>query len=425
MSSRIITGIALTGVLVLASCMQDQTKAPIVPTSPSFGKNSVSCPFTTIRNNAKGYFSDVKDPVYALIDAMETAFVGTTLAEAKAAATPAGYQVLGRTGNATDLGLVKTTASALSDGNNFVKGVLGCMDVAGYDASTADFTSALGPQGLFAVRAGNLATAVISRGDDVNGKPLFGAEPSGSQWHATAAFILFTGYPVASSTFTSETNGGQAFQLNELPTLTFPNGSTAGPIRAGVCRMEEDARILHEHATKDVILPDANEPNFCTTEPTPTTNVGFKGMMERVGGFFAPKPLYAYAFGGGGSALVSDLSPLGPVTFDVTKFQFVNTIPDAKVKNLGSTQFNSKVAVFVGSSLGTPIANVKVTLDVVGNSGSFTEPWDVERYTDETGVATFSEFYLDKNGGYTITASTTEFGGFTVTSNLFNVTGPK
>jgi hypothetical protein len=416
MSTRIITSVALTGVLVLASCMQDTAKAPFSPTEPSLGKAPASCPFNTIRGEGRGVFTDNKDAFFALLDTMQANYVASGGATAAQNATPGGFKALGRLGIATDQGLV-TTNVALRDtlANDLLSPL--CMAVDGY-SSRIDFKPALGGTGLFAVRAGGLATAVISRGDDINGKPLFGAEPSGSQWHATAPYILFWGYPIETSSFTNETPGGQAFQLNELPTLSF----TGNQIRTGVCRMESGARILHEHSNLDVILPDASEPNFCTNEPNPTTPVGFRGIMQRVGDWLAPQPLYAFAFGGGGSALVGDLSPLGPVTFQVDTIAFVFPIPNARVKQTVD-QFNSKVAVRVVSANGTPVDNVRIHLTVVGNQGSFTQPTDNDRFTDETGTAVFSNFYLDKAGGYTITASTTEFGGFTTTSNLFNVSG--
>lgn len=418
MSTRIITSVALTGVLVLASCMQDTAKAPFSPTEPSLGKgNAPSCPFTTIRNDARGVFTDNKDPFFALLDTMQANYVAVGSVTAAQNATPAGYKALGRLGIATDQGLVTTDVALRSTVANELLSPA-CMAVDGY-TGTIDFTAALGSTGLFAVRAGGLATAVISRGDDANGKPLFGAEPSGSQWHATAPFILFWGYPVATSSFTIETAGGQAFQLNELPTLSF----AANKIKAGVCTMETGARILHEHSNLDVILPDANEPNFCTNEPNPTTPVGFRGIMQRVGDWLAPQPLYAFAFGGGGSALVGDLSPLGPVTYDDT-LRFVQDVPNAKVRDTlkvgGQFTPNIAVKVYSKSTAATPIAGVLVTLNVVGNNGSFID-FNKTATTNELGIATFPTYAIDKAGGYTITA-TDEFGTVTV-SNQFNISG--
>lgn len=435
MSTRVITSVAAVGMLVLASCMQDNAKAPLSPTEPLFAPGTVpTCSFSTINNDAKAYFTassgPVKDEVFGLITTMQNAYkTGATPAAAAVAATGPGFQVLGRLSRAVGTTAVNGTAA---QGNTFANDVLLCMSVAGYSYPT-NFTAALGNNGLFAVRAGTLNTGVISRGNDVNGKPLFGAEPSGDQWHASVPYLLFWGYTIASSDFTVETNGGQAFQLNELPTTTFPyvintgvtpNDTVAGPIRAGVCRMEQGARILHEHSNRAVILPNASEPKFCTTPPSPTTNVGFRGLMQRVGDWLAPRPLYAFVFGGGGSALVGDLSPLGPVTFNDT-LAFVQNVPNAKVSDtlrVGGQFYNPtiQVRVYSKSSAATPLAGILVTLKVVGNNGSYIDS-NKTAVTDEFGIASFPTYAIDKPGGYTISA-TDEFNTVTI-SNQFNISG--
>jgi hypothetical protein len=412
MSTRVITSVAVVGTLVLASCMQDNAKAPVSPTGPSMVvSTTASCSFSTMNNDAKAYFSATsgpsKDQVFDLITTMQNAYkTGATAALAAAAATGPGFQVLGRLGNAVGTTAVKSTATA-SQGSTFANDVLLCMSVTGY-TYPVDFSAALGSTGLFGVRAGTVNTAVISRGDDVNGAPLFGAEPSGSQWHATAPYILFWGYPTTTSTFTDETSGGQAFQLNELPTLSFPKVYTtatpptllAGEIKAGVCTMTTGARFVHEHGGNDALLADAGRPNFCDNEPVPTTNVGFRGLMQRVGDWLSPKPLYAFAFGGG-SALVGDLSPLGPVTFTPV---IVFTQPPTNTTLSATDQFNPDVAVSVTTQKGTPYVG-PVTLQVVGNNGSFNITGNTGT-THADGSFVFEALHIDKAGGYTMTIVT-------------------
>jgi hypothetical protein len=396
MSTRVITGIALTGMLVLASCMQDATKAPFSPTEPSSLKTPSACSYSTINTDARGYFNSNKDPVFGLIDAMSRSTDATT----------AGYQVLGRIGLARDSALVKV--DSIQRASKLVNDVLGCMTVNGYVAGT-DFSQAFNSTGLFAVRQGSGKTAVVSRGRDgtTPPAPLFGAEPSGLQWHNSAPFILFWGYTLTSLD-TDEGSGGQAFELQELPALTFPNVYTtatppvlkAGAIKAGVCTMTAGARILHQHGV-DALLPDAGTPNFCDNLPAPTTNVGFRGAIQRVGSWFTPKPLYAYFRVGGGSALVSDLSPFGPVTFTAV-ITFTQPPVDTRVK--AANQFPKTVTVSVATSKGTKYVG-PVTLQVVGNNGSFNITGNTAT-TNSSGVAEFPLLHIDKAGGYDLSAVT-------------------
>jgi hypothetical protein len=125
---------------------------------------------------------------------------------------------------------------------------------------------------------------------------------------------------------------------------------------------------------------------------------------------------------GGGSALVSGLSDLGAVTFDVdtnTAVTFYTQPASGKLN--ANPQFKDPIAVQVLSTNGTALGDVKVSLTVVGNSGSFTPPADSVRFTGADGIATFPDFQLDKAGGYTITAHTPSYGS--AVSNLFNLTG--
>jgi len=73
-----------------------------------------------------------------------------------------------------------------------------------------------------------------------------------------------------------------------------------------------------------------------------------------------------------------------------------------------------------------PIGGVTVNLDVIGNKGSFLFDGETA-VTDADGYARFPNFYINKAGGYTITAQAadTEFGAnsFKALSNLFNISG--
>src|SRR5688572_15207243 len=158
MKARVITSFAAAGVLALVvSCSQDQTSVAPLPTEASLAKGgpgAPSCSFSTANNDAKAYFLDQRDPVYALLDAMQEAHRS---GGASAAATKlAGMNVLARLGTAAQNGKNQVKGTA-SQGNTFANDVLLCMGVA-----AIDFTDELGPTGLFAVRDNSTGTAVVA-----------------------------------------------------------------------------------------------------------------------------------------------------------------------------------------------------------------------------------------------------------------------
>jgi hypothetical protein len=178
MKARIATSLAAAGVLALVvSCSQDQSRGISIPTEASYGKTPPppTCSFSTANQDARAYFSNTKDPVFALLDIQATAYKGGA-----SAATSAGLDVLGRLGVATDSGLVSATATTAL-GSKFSNDVLLCTSL----TSGGDFSRALGDSGLFAVRAVGDLAAVLSRHVD-DGVPLYGAEPTTSTgWQFT------------------------------------------------------------------------------------------------------------------------------------------------------------------------------------------------------------------------------------------------
>ena len=100
-----------------------------------------------------------------------------------------------------------------------------------------------------------------------------------------------------------------------------------------------------------------------------------------------------------------------------------------QVVGTDTTNFTNKnvfdpfdVVVTLTSTKGTPLADIEVTALISGNSGSFTQPTPTTATTNADGVAVFSNWSIDKAGGYTISASAPVLGaGLSVSSNLFNV----
>ena len=431
MKARIISSVAAAGVLALVvSCSQDDSRGISAPTEASLARTPAppSCSFSTAGNDARAYFASNKDEVFTLLNTMQSAYKGTSPA---VAATPAGFNVLARLAAATDAGQVKSTATA-AIGSKFANDVLLCMSVPGYvNTSPVDFSLALGAGGLFAVRDGSGTAAVVSRTSDQYG-PLFGAEPNptGSTW-PLAGKTLFYGWQVSAEVLAGDGVSGNVFELRTLPNdLTF-----TPPIRAGVCFTDdENARILHLHASEATILPPAGAPSFCTPQSSSMMRGGspFAVAVRTLESWLTPKPAFAApALTRGGGGLVSGLSEIGPVEFTAS-LAFVANIPNAARSDTSktldgdstTTQFTPVVRVRATSQAGgNPLAGVTIALTVVGNQGSFIAR-NTSAVTGNDGVANFYDLSINKAGGYTITARAPEFGSTVSTlSNLFNISG--
>jgi hypothetical protein len=286
------------------------------------------------------------------------------------------------------------------------------MSVATY-TYPLDLSGALGANGLFAVRDGSSGAPAVSRGT-----PVYGAEPSGSNWPVAGA-TLFYGSPVNNPLFDNETPAGVVFDLKSLP-----GGLTFSPmIRVGVCSISDpNARILHDHSgSNPVILSPDDALSFCsvTSSATQSSNALFAAAAS-LATWLAPQPANAAAtmfkLGGGGTGLVGGLSDIGPVSFtSVVTF----TVKPKNTSVSKNPQFVPTVTVTDSTAKGHPIANVTITLSVVSNNGSFNISGNTAT-TDANGVATFPDLHIDKAGGYTMTA-TSEVGGSA--SIFFNING--
>jgi hypothetical protein len=417
MKARIITSAAAAGVLALVvSCSQDQTRGISSPTEASYGKPPAAptCSFSTANYDARAYFLNQKDDVFALLDAMQTAYrLSPTSADTKLA----GMNVLARLGTAAQNGANQVLGTA-AQGNKFANDVLLCMNTA-----AIDFTDALGPTGLFAVRDGTAAhaQAVVAHKWDadnkpITGAPLYGAEPNGGNWPVSQKVLFYGKLETTATTLADEAPAGVVFDLKTLPADPF-----TAEFRVGVCEVSDDnARTLHLHEGTAVVLPPLDAaPTFCTTQPPlDASRSGFGSMLELATSWFTPRPLFAMPLLKGGGGLVSGLSEIGPVTYtSIVSF----TTPPKNTKLSASPQFKDVVTVTDTTANGNPLKGVLITLVVVGNAGSFTNPpQGSTATTNEFGIAVFPNLYIDKAGGYTVTA-TSEVGGSA--SATFNISG--
>lgn len=424
MNTRAIVGVALTGAVVLVSCTQDQPSSLSLPTEASLARGGpVSyCSPSNITSTARDYYADRNDEVFGLIDVMSAAY----RAGGASGATSAGFDVLARLGTATDAGgsVLKSTATA-AKASAHANAVLKCMIVAGFvpaDGQVKDFASALGASGLFAVRSNAQSAAVYARGLDENDAPLFGAEPTtngtSSNWPiktsstnvnevvSPSGKALFYGWKTQENTgkLNTEDLSSVAYQLHSLPA-----GLKFNPkIRVGVCSMEDvNARTVHVHDAQAFILAPGGELSFCPTSVgSISPSLGSFAFATRLASWFAPKSLIAAPLtrGGGGAGLVDGLSEFGAVEYDAV---ITWTVPPAARTTLNtSPQFSPTITVTVKTALGTPYLGT-VVLQVVGNSGAFTNPpLGSSAETNASGIATFPNLYIDKAGGYDLVAVT-------------------
>lgn len=413
MKHRILAGLTLAGVAILASCSQDLTQSTAIPAAPSLARVvTPTCSFSTANNDARSYFASNKDDVFTLLDAMSTAY----RAGGAIGATSAGWAVLARLGAAADAGSAAVSGTP-AQGSTFANDVLLCMSVATY-AYPLDLSGALGPNGLFGVRD-NAGNAPVTSRLIVGGAPAYGAEPSTGNW-PVAATTLFYGSQLFVSSIANETPAGILFDLK-----TLPGGLTFSPeIMTGVCTMSDpNGRILHAHqGNSPVILPPATDLSFCPLPPTSAAQSSsslFASAASRLATWFAPataNAATAVVRGGGGTGLVGGLSEIGPVSFTSLVTFTVKPKNTSVSKN---PQFVPTVTVQNLTAKGNPLKGVTITLSVVSNNGSFAISGNTAT-TDANGIATFPNLKIDKAGGYTMTA-VSEVGGST--SIFFNING--
>jgi hypothetical protein len=383
---------------------------------------STACDFTKIKRDARGWVVLSNDPIYDLIQQLASLNKGTDAAAFNAKA----YDILAYIGSIAGTTAVTTNTTA---GDALINDIFACL---GIPTTTGQFTNALGASGLFAVR-GSSTDAVVSRG---SGVPRYGAQAV-ANWNASAGLgpngrLVIYGYPRGITTFTNEpgllTSGATGYELFTVPAV--PQFVT--PIIGGVCltTIPANARLLHEHGGQDVILAPVT-PAFCgpLTASAPNEAGSVFALARRISDWIAPKPLYAatMVLGGMGGSL-GGLSPIGPVTTNVTTVQLSFQTPPSNGSINTPITPTIEVKAVTASPNSTPIDGLTITLTVIGNNGSFNIlPGSNVAVTANGGVARFPLFQTDKAGGYTLTATGSFDGGATktaaVTSNQFQVNG--
>ena len=391
MKNRILAGLTLAGVAILASCGQDLTQSTAVPTAASFAKVvTPGCSYSTAAGDARSYFSSNKDTVLTLLTAMSKT--------SGAAATSAGWGVLAQLAAEVGTTAVKGTPA---QGSTFANDVLLCMSVPTYTNSAGSQRRARRERPVRGAQwLERDALAVVSRGTPAVWRRA--QHEKRGRWPGTT---LFYGSPVTSPLFDNETPAGVVFDLKSLP-----GGLTFTPmIRVGVCtsltRMPESC-IDHSTGSNPVILSPDLSLSFCTTTASATrSSSALFAAAASLATWLAPEPAHAattmFKLGGGGTGLVGGLSDIGPVSFTSVVTFTVKPKNSSVSKN---RQFVPTVTVQNLTAKGHAIAGVQITLSVTTNNGSFNITGNTAT-TDANGIATFPNLHIDKAGGYTMTAT--------------------
>lgn len=432
----------LATVLAAAACGGDSSTAPASQTPAASADLASSATlvcdptFSQTKADARAFFASGSDPIFTTLRNMQSAYK----TGGASAATDTGFNALQQIAAARLTSRQGGTAAA---GNALTKDLLACMNV-GPIPGTFDVTSAL-TSGIYEVRGGTsdgngpaLAQIAVA-GQRSATTPVWGIETLGA-WGATfagnATRYLVYGAPLAVSSFTPDpaaTDPSNAaytgFDISTIPVM--PGLALANQVRVGICINPTSGGstnlLAHGGAAGTTVL-QLSLPSFCSGVASAAPAGGFFATIAHGAlSLLAPTPAYAFSIGGVGG-LPSGLSPFGPVK--VLADSVVLTFTQQPSNGTISAPISPAVQVTATTPRGTPIGGVQIRLQVIGNNGinAAVSNDTLETTSDlpgSAGVATFTNLFVTKAGGYTIQATGSLGGSATssVTSVLFNVKG--
>ena len=452
----------------LAGCGEQPSQPPTAPNPLAARTTSITCSFNTIKQQVRDEFTVTADAnaVLSLVQAMNGYYPGNP-----AQATYVGFQILDQIATK---GVPEGTPAA---GSALTKSLLACMSVglASSTLDTLDFTAALSAQGAYSVRGWTGSAAsfnapdariVTSRPDakwvlqvpdctntacnastfswtsfPTPGTPTrTGITTLASQALADTVNGLFLAYgqPGSGLNFTS-CQGSNCDQLLEgtFDWRTIPAANFAPGVVVGECTV--NGFLQHNPAGPNAAILGYVFP-FCPGQYVAAREASPRSLVEWGLRLLAPKPAYAaLVLSGGAGSKSSNLSPWGVVNPVSVNLTFTQQIPKSGfavgVHLTDKSGQPLQVAAF--SVGGTPIkqGTVFAWIEAINNSGSFVQVCNNWAYTNDQGIATFPNAYLNKAGGYTLVFKTVgaDFSqssapgtpqtpaGTAPTSSLFNV----
>ncbi len=413
-------------ILVAACGRAPDASNPATLVEPQFAQVPAECSTASMATLARAYLSTPEQQAATEnLRAMETA-----CASDRASSVPFGWTVLGIMEAALEAGRAGDATKGASLTNLLIQYI--CRNSGCTETLTPVSAAAMGPQGIFATRAGG-DLPVVAHGPvpfiDFDGDAnlaLWGLETSTDWAQATgAANILFYGAPGAIGDVSPDelSFGDLAYALHRFPKSTpFSDGelsvavcyqSDVGlPLASLTNRLQRNGTLLVPYE------PDCDA--WWATLSTQTAGLSrvFTGMRDLAAWVLLPEPLAAFWAGApasGGSPI--DFSDFAPVAAEAGGHLAFLTPPADGTAGMAL----NTIRVQALSGLGTPIELVQIQLYVAGNSGTpagatFCNPDAANplgcndiAYTRESssGYDTHAEFTMStlwKAGGYTICA---------------------
>jgi hypothetical protein len=442
--------------IVLAACSDQQSNTP---TAPDFKVTPpAGCSYSQIKQDVAAEWpinagTDTKATngnVGALVTTMQQNAADSNIA------TATGFQILDTLASQTAKKQAGTTPAA---GSQLALDLLKCMDVPTATIPLS-FVPALSDAGAFAVRGRGPAdkAAVISHDGAWNIQPVFASAPVDTQYawsgievadssgskaaNLTAAvkqlFLAFgspqdpAGFtnddplnlPPAGSTYSTVYNWGTApkefFQAPTNPPgpgfliSQCEVGALVGTYQSGFIQHNTAGSSPEVLGVADPIcLPGGTASLFRRTPQT---------LAQRLWQIVRPEPAYAAVLGGGSGSKGSALSPWGVIDPGLVNLVF-NQVPNKSNNAVGVPLFdknNQPFHVQAFSKAGTPFkqGTIFTWIEAVNNSGVNVLVCKNWAYTNPNGIATFTNAYVSKAGGYTVIFKTV--GAQTTTNSVNN-----
>jgi hypothetical protein len=424
MRPRITLCFAVGAVALLVGCSEDarNNDGLIEPRTGSLVgvPGAPSCSNQTL-NTIKGATRDLFGQ-----QAAENTLAGQLTRTGQATNVPIGFQLIRSIATLRN-GSPTWSSTQAGLGATITVNLIWCMDVAVTapvsEISLANFTSALGDQGLYEVRGGSGAadeSTAIAR-DGLSG--IGPIAPATFASHLGGEALIY-GREITNSGLAP--NAGRRYDLS---LVRSSKAALAGLTARTLCsEFDVSNRIEHKSGTLNTILPEVPEVLSCPTDLAATASTG---LLEKIATFLLPQKAFARRGTGSKTGGAGGYSPHWLVNPGAVTLSFVQ-----QPKN-GKTNTDNPVSVkAVGNNVdptkpGVAWEGVDVRLDAFNNNGSWVCSTGNIAETNAQGIASFPNFQLNKPGGYSLTATTlassdgdgTQNGNYTgaSSSNRFNL----
>lgn len=435
----LVYALSVVGPLVAACSDRAPDDAPTAPSLTAAPATTTTCDFNVLKKDVAAAWPNSAGPITRAVNSAVSSLL-TTMSQNRSDSTIAtrnGFQILDTLAHSAAR---KDPGFTPAAGSKLALDLLLCMDVGPASAIPASFVSALGDSGAFGVRGRSATDADPLVSHDgawavrpVGGTPWAQLENGGPARPALSAavrqnFLVF-GRPGDANGFTADIQlnlppyPSTVFDWATVPVLTFVTPATtsapAGPgieidqcdigtpgFQAGFFQHNSVASSNQEILTSFAVS--------CLTAPTARARLEPKASLAaRLWKLVTPEPAYAaFFFGGGSGTRGTALSPWGVVNPGNVNLTF-NQVVDKGNNRVGVPLFDSlgnalSVRVFSNAQSGgtfvTPFKQgaIFTWIEATNNQGAKVVVCKNWAYTDANGVATFTNAFLNKAGGYTL-----------------------